>query len=128
MNLGRIASSLVGQTTAEFFNKLMPLLILHFVAHKLGASEFGYAKFSFEIIDIAITLVVFGYASVAAIDIGQTTGNVDNVRAVVWETIYLKLAHALLVAIALFFVVSNRFTFVARENFRSEFTYTYYEM
>ena len=73
MNLDkrRLVQSLATGLLSEAVNKLVPILILVFVVRRLGADHFGFAQFSFWLIDVGIIFIVFGYHHWAAIRIGK---------------------------------------------------------
>lgn len=101
MQLSRIVRSLAGGLFAEVVNKLVPLLILRYVVHKIGIEGFGLAQFSYWLIDVAVAFVVFGYTSIAAVELGQNQDKPSELSRVISEVLGLKCIHALIALIAL---------------------------
>ncbi len=96
MQLSRIVRSLAGGFFAEIVNKLVPLLILRYVVREIGIEGFGLAQFGYWLIDVAIAFVVFGYTSLAAIELGQNQGKPDEQARIISEVLGLKCLHAVL--------------------------------
>ncbi len=101
MHFSRIVLSLTGGFFAEIVNKLVPLLILRFVVQRLGVDGYGQAQFSYWMIDMAVAFVVAGYATVAAVEIGQNRDDPLRMARVISEVLSLKLVHAVLAFLAL---------------------------
>ncbi len=99
MQRKRIVWSLFGGLLAELVNKISPLLILHFAARAIGVQGFGVAQFGLWLLDFAIFFVAFGYHDIGAIELGKQKNNSQNVKAIIGETLILRLGH-MLVAIA----------------------------
>lgn len=101
MQLSRIVRSLVGGLFAEAVNKLVPLLILRYVVHKIGVEGFGVAQFGYWLIDVAVAFVVFGYTSLAAVELGKAQNDAKELARIIWEVVSLKAVHALIAALCL---------------------------
>ena len=101
MQLSRIVRSLAGGFFAEIVNKLVPLLILRFVVREIGIEGFGLAQFSYWLIDVAIAFVVFGYTSLAAVELGQNQDKPEVQARIISEVLGLKCLHAALATVCL---------------------------
>jgi O-antigen/teichoic acid export membrane protein len=97
----RIFLGLTGQILAEFVNKVVPLVILHYVIVRIGAEAYGFAQFGMSILDLAIPFVVLGYAHVASVDIGKHKDDTQAIAKIISETIALRLFGAAIVAVVL---------------------------
>jgi O-antigen/teichoic acid export membrane protein len=96
----RLIAALTGGLVAELVNKLVPLIVLRFVVGRIGVEEFGRAQFAYWLIDGAIALVTFGYAHVAAVEIGRHRDDPLAIGSIIGEVVSLKLLHAFAAAVA----------------------------
>ena len=108
----RIAGALLIGFIAEAFNKVFPLLLVRHAASTIGVDAFGEAQLAISIVELAIPLIIFGYPTLAAIELGQTaspllkTPNLSPGHLVAGIT-FLKLAHAIAVTAGLALVLPH---------------------
>lgn len=102
----RIAAAYVASLIVEIFNRIAPLIVIHFVTTRIGLAGFGYAQVGMQMIDIAIYFVIAGFHTLGAIDVGRCRGDAKAIAPVVSETLALKLLHAVVAFCMLYLIVS----------------------
>lgn len=107
MQRARIISALSASLAAEAVNRLVPLVILHVVVQRIGLAAFGLSDFSYRLINYGITFTVFGYAGIAAIEVGECRDNARQVATVIGEVLALKAINAIIALSALFAILST---------------------
>ena len=102
----QIFLSIAFQGLAEAVNKILPFVVLHFVLLRIGAAGYGYADFSFRIVDLLLPFVVFGYLHVGVIELGSAADDHIENEKIVSEVLCLKIFHALIMMAVLWGLVT----------------------
>lgn len=97
----RMTQAAVVSVVAEIFNKIVPIVIFAWVAHRLGVSAFGRAQAGISWIEACVPWVVFGYHVAGALAIGREAEDPVRAGQAVGAISILKLGHALLALLCL---------------------------
>ncbi len=106
MNKKRIAITLFMAFLSEIANKIVPLITLHLVAARLGATAFGVAQFSLWLIDWGVIFTMFGFMQVAPVMLRDATSAVSR-STVAGAVVVSRIMLAATAALALGFMVRD---------------------
>lgn len=92
----RITTALLIGLIAEAFNKIAPLLIMRYSQGRLGMERFGHAQFTMSVVEMFFPFVTFGYATLAAVEIGKHLGDDKTIGSIIGNVTLLRLINAAL--------------------------------